>query len=521
MNQKNNTSPKPGTIAPADGSSLEPVAASSPNEIHAVVEAARKAQASWAARSLSERSIILETLGQRILKNHAEISQIMSLETGRSPLECTMSELVTLATYIKNAASVARQALKPERVNLSMLEYPGKRAVIELVPRGVIAVIAPWNYPLANFWKPLFPALLAGNAVVIKPSEYTPRTGAWLAKQCDAMLPPGLVGIVQGAGDVGTALLNADVDAATFTGSVATGKRIAHIAAERLIPVSLELGGKDAAIVLADCDLDRTVAGIAQWSMHNCGQNCAAIERVYVEDAIADRFVDRLGKAVSKMRVAHGEGFSELGPMQSEQQLAIVESHIADALAHGATLVTGGKRTGIGLGFEPTVIDHCSQDMRCVAEETFGPTVAIIRVKDSAEAVRLANDTPYGLNGSVWTKNIAQGERIARKLHVGVALVNNHAITGTLAQTPWTGVKDTGFGVAASRHSYHTFARPMTVFVDRSSKPDPWWAPANEDLQSLADALLARAQGSIGATFKLAGILGRRVKAITSFAREE
>lgn len=511
--------PAPGTIAPATGKELPPTRPSTPDDVLTVVARARAAQPAWAALPLNERIKLVEKLGQVILARHKEIAKIMSDETGRSQLECTMSEIVSLGSYIQSAARVAKHALKPEKISLSALEYPGKRGLIELLPRGIIAIIAPWNYPLGNFWKHLFPALFSGNAVVLKPSEYTPRTGAWLAAVCAEVLPPGLVGIVQGAGDIGAALLEADIDAVTFTGSVPTGKRVAAAAAQRLIPCSVELGGKDAAIVLADCDLDRTVVGIAQWAMHNCGQNCAAIERVYVENAIADTFVDQLANVVSRMRVAADQSFSELGPLQSHQQLAIVQAHVADALAHGAVLRAGGKRTGTGLGYLPTVLDACNDTMRAVTEETFGPTITIVRVQNAAEAVQRANAANYGLNGSVWTRDIAKGEAIARQLDVGVALVNNHAITGTLAQTPWTGTKDTGFGVAASRHSYHTFTRPRTLFIDASTKPDPWWIPANQDLQALADALIERAQGSLGATLRLAGIVGRRVKAIQAFAK--
>jgi acyl-CoA reductase-like NAD-dependent aldehyde dehydrogenase len=501
-------------ICPADESPLPPVEYSSPDDVKRAVERARKAQRAWAELSIGERAERLLAVAQRILEGQDEICRILEQETGRSPTESRMTEIATTADYVKGVIRAGMKALAPERIKLSALDFPGKKVVVEVVPRGVIGIIAPWNYPVSNFYKSVWPALLAGNGVVLKPSEHTPRSGAWLAAQLAGALPEGLVGLVQGKGEVGQALIDSGIDSIVFTGSVPTGRRVALAAAERLIPSSLELGGKDAAIVLADCDMPRTVAGVLQWSMHNAGQNCAAIERVYVEEAIADAFVDKLGKAAQRLKVAPEEGPSDLGPLQNAAQLAIVEAHVADAKKKGARVMSGGERTGRGFGYRPTVLDGCSDEMRVVREETFGPVVAIVRVKDAEEALRRANDSPYGLNGSVWTRNIERGEALARRLEVGVALVNNHSFTGILPETPWTGVKDTGPGIAASRHAYAHLVRPRTLLVDRSKKPDPFWFPANADLEQMSLALVERNKGSFMALFKLAGLLGKRVKAI-------
>ena len=454
------------------------------------------------------------------VERHAEIIPILASETGRSALECGLNEANGILEYARGAVGVAKKTLKPERVPFNPVAFPGKRAVIEPLPRGVVGIVAPWNYPLANFYKSLFPALLSGNAVVLKPSEHTPRSGAWLAGVAAETLPDGLVQLAQGAGDVGAAVVDA-VDAVVFTGSVATGRKIAARAGERLIPCSVELGGKDAAIVLADCDLPRTVAGIAQWGMHNAGQNCAGIERVYVEDAIADTFVPALARAVGRLRVEDGSGESELGPLQNAPQLAIVEAHVADARAKGATVLCGGERVGQGLGYAATVIDGCAKGMAVVDQETFGPVLAVVRVPDADAAVAAANDSKYGLNGSVWTTNLALGETLARQLDVGIANVNNHSFAGIVPQIPWTGVKDTGHGVAASRHSYSTFVRPRTVLVDKNTAPDPFWFPANADLETLATAVRDLSMGALGAVFRLLPVLGKRTKAIRALSQEE
>lgn len=513
------SSAKAGTLNPATGEKLPEVAWTSPVEVSGVIDAARDAQRSWAQQSLARRIEVVEALAQAVLTRHEEISEILSNETGREPTECMMSEVASFGAYVDTAVKESKAALKTHKVSISSLDYPGKKASVEMVPRGVIGIIAPWNYPLSNFLKHLFPAVLSGNAVILKPSEFTPRSGAWLAERCAEVFPENVVQIVQGAAEVGAAVVD-HVDSIAFTGSVATGRIVARQAAENLIPCSVELGGKDAAIVLADCDLQRTSLGVAQWGMHNCGQNCAAIERVYVEDAVADEFLAQLTAIVSKLRVAPGE-VCDLGPLQNAAQLETVEAHVQDALERGAECLCGGKRTGRGLGYEPTVLDRCDDSMRVMTEETFGPVIAVARVKDADEAIERANASEYGLNGSIWTRDLRRGRKLLERLDVGVALLNNHAITGAMPDMPWTGVKNTGFGVAASRFAYHNFVRPKTYFVDKSKKPDPWWFPFDENLDLFGRALIERSTGSFTAMFTLAGLLGKRVKAIRSLASLE
>ena len=506
-----------GTTNPITGAALPPVAQTAPTDVAAAVAAARAAHAEWAKTPFAERARRVRELGRLIVERRAEGAAIMAPELGRTPGMCEIAELNNSVSFAESAIQAGRRALAPHKVRLSMLDFPGKRGVVEAVPRGIIGIIAPWNYPVSNFMKSLLPALLAGNAVVMKPSEQTPRAGAWLAGLAREAIGGGVVQLVQGGGDVGSVLIESDIDAVVFTGSVPTGREVAAAAAARLIPCSLELGGKDAAIVLADANLDRTALGIAQWSMFNSGQDCSSIERVYVESAVAEAFVERLVKVVSGLRVADGSGEAELGALQNEAQLEIVEAHVADAVARGATLRAGGVRTGQGNGYPGTVLDHCNHEMQVMREETFGPVVAICRVADAEEALRLANDCRYGLNGSVWTTNLTEGEKLARRLEVGVALVNNHSFTGTLPETPWTGTKETGPGIASSEWAYETFGRRRTIMIDRNKDPDPFWMPADDSMTTFRDLLAQKnLGGGIGVMLKLGGVLGRRIKAIRS-----
>lgn len=511
-----------GGVSPTDLHPLPPVPSTSPAAVAAVVARARAAQPAWEALGFERRAAILREGCRALLENRAEFGRLIREEAGKLPTNAQMHEAIGPLDYLNNWTKVARRALKSRKLPINPVAMPGKSARTDLVPRGVIGVIAPWNYPLGVYFKPALPALLCGNSVVLKPSEYAPRTGALFAEMLGKHLPQDVVGIVQGGRDVGKALVQAGIDGLSFTGSPAGGRAVLAACAEKLIPCSAELGGKDPAIVLEDCDLERTVLGILNWALHNSGQDCGAVERVYVVDAIADRFVDLLSGAVARLKVPSGpgqEGEAAIGPLANAMQLGIVEDHVKDAVDKGARLLTGGKRTGFGLFYEPTVLDACTQEMRAVSDETFGPVIPIVRVKDAEEAIRLANDSRYGLNASVWTRDLARGEQIARRLEAGTIFINNHAITGTMPFAPWTGVKDSGYGVANSELALHTFVRPRTIFVDKGRKPDPWWLPADSILADIAERL-ARAQlGDLAAGLKLPGLMSKRQKKLLGFLR--
>ena len=496
---------------PVDLHPLPPVRVSSPEQVRAATAAAAAAQPGWAATPFRHRVRLLRRAARRMLERRQEVLELLHDETGKTPGEALMTEAIGPLQLLNDWARVARPYLRPRRVRLSTLAFPGKRVTIEVVPRGVIGVIAPWNYPLAYFFRPVYAALLCGDAVIVKPSEHAPRTALWLTAVLNEFLPPGLMHCVPGDGATGEVLIGSGIDAVTFTGSFTTGQKVAALAARQMIPCSAELGGNDAAIVLADCDLPRTVRGIAQWALHNAGQACGAIDRVYVETAVADRFVEALGRICAGLRVGSGDpATSDVGPLVHEGQLAIVETLVAEALAEGAVLVCGGRRSGPGLWYQPTVLDHCRHSMRICREPSFGPVIPVIRVSDAEEAVRLANDSPYGLCGSVWSRDGARAAQLAARLEVGTAFVNNHAFTGGVAAVPWTGVKQTGYGIANSEFALAHYTRPRTLATDRSSGPDLYWFPITATLEELGHRLAEAQLGKLGSALRLPGLMRRR-----------
>ena len=515
-------------FSPIDHRPLPPVATATESEVRAAVAGARTAQEEWRAASLPERAARLKAAAEEMLRRRDEAIDLARRELGKVEIEGlfneTLGPLETLAGWRK----VVEEATAVRPVRLNPLSFPRKTAQVEMVPRGVVGVIAAWNFPVAGLYRSTFPALLTGNAVVVKPSEYTPRTSAWFVERLAAGLPQGLVQLVQGPGEVGAALIDAGIDACVFTGSPASGRKVQVRCAERGIPASVEMGGKDAAIVLADCDLARTVAGVTHWALSNAGQSCGAIEIAYVDERIADAFVGRLRDAWVELRLGF-DRLADLGPMGNLRQFDLVAAQVSDAREKGAEVVCGGAPalgesdgtaavpTREGLWFAPTLLDRCTDEMSVVRDETFGPVLAVVRVSGADEAIRRVNAGKYGLGASIWTSDLDRGRRLASRLDVGVVTLNNHSFSGAIPSLPWSGTRATGTGIANGPEALATFVRPRTIVVDAASGPEAYWLPYDHVLWELG-SLIADAQlGRFGEAWKLPLLFRERTKTLKKF----
>jgi acyl-CoA reductase-like NAD-dependent aldehyde dehydrogenase len=494
-------------ISPGDLRPLAPVRASTVEDVRTAVSRARAAQEFWRQRPLSERIALLEKAAVEMLKRRAEVIESARLEMGKVEAEGLFNEALGPLETVRGWAKVVKRATRTRAVRLNPLSFPKKRAQVDYLPRGVVGVIAPWNYPASGLYRSIFPALMTGNGVVLKPSEYTPLAD---------MLPAGLVQSIQGDGRVGAALIDAGIDACVFTGSPRSGRKVRLQCADRGIPSSIEMGGKDPAIVLADCDLPRTVAGLTHWALSNAGQACGAVEVAYVDQSIADELVERLRRAWVKLRADPGE-LADIGPLANRRQLEVVVAQVEDARTKGAKVVCGGAPTGPGLWFPATLLDHCDNRMSIVNDETFGPVLAVVRVTGAAEAIRAANEGRYGLGASIWTSDLDRARRLAERLDVGVITVNNHAFSGAIPALPWSGTRETGFGVANGIEALPTFVRPRTLIVDASRSREPFWMPFDRTLWDLGEILAELQLGRLGRAWRLPFLWRKRVKTIRDF----
>jgi acyl-CoA reductase-like NAD-dependent aldehyde dehydrogenase len=437
---------------PATGEIVATVPDLSAEAVAAMAQRARAAQPGWEAYGFDGRARVMLRAQKWLMDSSEQVIATIISETGKTFEDASLAEI----SYAGNAfgfwATHASDYLADERVKSGQLLVKGKKLILRHRPLGLIGVIGPWNYPLTNSFGDCIPALMAGNSVILKPSEITPLTSLLLAeglRECG--LPENVLQIATGRGETGAALVG-EVDMIMFTGSTRTGRKVAEEAARRLIPASLELGGKDPMIVLSDADLERAANFATYYSMQNAGQTCISIERVYVEEPVYDEFVAKVSEKVRALRVGkpEGPGSVEVGAITFPPQMQTIKDHVADAVDKGARVLAGGQElAGPGRFFEPTVLVDVDHTMKCMTEETFGPTLPIMKVHDADEAVRLANNSHYGLGSSVFTRDTERGEAIARRLDAGAANVNDAMINYTVLELPMGGAKASGLG---SRH---------------------------------------------------------------------
>lgn len=414
---------------------------------------ARAAQPQWEAFGFEGRARILLRAQKWLIDNAERVIATIVSETGKTYEDAEFAEIAYAANAFGFWAKNAPDYLADERIKSASVMLKGKKLILRYRPLGLIGVIGPWNYPLTNSFGDCIPALAAGNSVILKPSEVTPLTSLLLVeglRECG--LPDGVFQVATGRGATGAALIE-QVDMIMFTGSTRTGRKVAGAAAERLIPCSLELGGKDPMIVLSDADLERAANTAVYYSMQNAGQTCISIERVYVEAPVYDEFVGKVTEKMRKLRVGapNGPGSVDVGAITFPPQLDTISEHVADAVDKGARVLVGGKAVENvgGRFYEPTLLVDVDHTMKIMTEETFGPTLPIMKVADADEGVRLANESPYGLGASVFSRDVERGEAIARRLEAGAANVNDAIVNYTALELPMGGAKASGIG---SRH---------------------------------------------------------------------
>lgn len=465
---------------PGTGAELGRVPLASPEEVSQAIRRARAAQPAWAGLSFKERARVILKAREIMLGQIEELATLISREGGKPVSEAMSMEVVPTLDAMHYFANHTASLLKPQKIDIGQYGLMGRSSRIVYKPVGVVGIISPWNFPLATPAEEVVMALMSGNAVVLKPSELTPLIALKIGEIFShAGLPEGLLEIMTGDGSTGAALIDARVDKIMFTGSVATGKRVAEAAAKHLTPVVLELGGKDAMVVLEDADIENAAHGAVWGAFANSGQACASVERCYVHESIAPQFLARVLADTQALKQELGtKEDTDVGAMTNERQLQIVEEHVSDAVARGAKVVSGGKRAN-NLGgnfYPPTVLTNVDHGMTIMRDETFGPVLPVMTFKTEDEAIRLANDSVFGLTASVWTKDIARGRRVAERIEAGTVMVNEVLYTHGIAQTPWGGIKESGYGRTHGRMGLLELVTPRHIHVNRISfLPDLWW----------------------------------------------
>ncbi len=459
---------------PVENPATGAIVATVPNlDAAAVAELAAKgraAQPGWEALGFEGRGEILLRAQKWVMDNADRIVETIVSETGKTYEDAQLAEIGYAGNAFGFWAKNAPEYLADEKIKTASVFVKGKKLVVRYAPVGLVGIIGPWNFPLTNSFGDCIPALAAGNAVILKPSEVTPLTSLLMAEGLRACgLPENVFQVATGDGETGGALVD-EADFVMFTGSTATGKKVLARAAEKITPVALELGGKDPMIVLSDADLERAANAAAFYSMNNGGQVCISTERVYVEAPVYDEFVAKVTDKVRGLRQGEPTGYGtvDVGAVTFPPQLDIVERQVADAKAKGAKVLAGGKaREGAGRYFEPTVLVDVDHSMEIMTEETFGPTLPIMKVADAEEALRLANDSPYGLQASVYSKDTVRGEEIARRVEAGAVTVNDAQINYFALELPMGGWKTSGLGSRHGAGGIRKYTKQQTILVTK------------------------------------------------------
>jgi acyl-CoA reductase-like NAD-dependent aldehyde dehydrogenase len=511
---------KVSSVNPATGEVLRVLECAGEREVLAAVERARATQTTWAEIGVQKRIAVLREFQCRLHEKKSEIAEAITCEAGKPVAEALTTEVLVVLDAARFVIVNAYRLLRDEPVPHGNLAAKLKSGWLVREPYGVVGIISPWNYPFSIPANQSLAALVAGNAVVLKPSEFTSLVGLELQSLLHASgVPRDVFQVVVGDAATGAALVRSQIDKLVFTGSVASGKSIASAAAERLLPVVLELGGKDPMLVLDDADIDVASSAAVWGAFVNAGQTCLSVERCYAHRSRYEEFLRACVEKTKKLRVGPGiNSETDVGPMIHERQLQVVENYVRDAVAHGARVLVGGSRLSrLGKNFyQPTVLADVTQQMRIMREETFGPVLPVMAFDSDEEAVRLANDSEFGLAASVFTRDRTRGKRLARRIQAGTVMVNDVVSCFGISEAPHGGVKSSGMGRAHGRFGLDEMVRLKYLDSDRvPGMKKVWWylygASFARQMEGFIDFQFARTlQERLRGAACAAGVLRRK-----------